>query len=144
MSTVNIDQVLYTRAKWRLRFLIPCWVVQVTILLCLMGIFAYRVAETVEHYDEANNNGQIPMVEIVWEATNVAFSTLALILTILEIAKTATEALTPFAMLCTHVLKLTLAFAMLGLDVTVNVQGTGTGSDKDYAIVGLALDCGFL
>lgn len=43
-------------------------------------------------------------------------------------------------MLCTHVLKLTLAFAMLALDITVHIQGV----DHNYSIVGLALDCAFL
>lgn len=58
----------------------------------------------------------------------------------MEISKTATETLTPFAMLCTHIIKLTVALAMLALDVTVYLQRT----DQDYSIVGLALDCGFL
>jgi len=45
--------------------LIPFWAVQVSILLCLMGIFAYRLAETFEHYDDEKNNGEAPMVEVV-------------------------------------------------------------------------------
>ncbi|KAK5662573.1 hypothetical protein OQA88_8486 [Cercophora sp. LCS_1] len=139
-SSVNVDQVLFTRAKWRLKFMVPCWGVQIVMLLCLMGIFAYRVAETVEHYSDEEATGRIPTVEIVWESTNVGFSTLALICTIIEISKMATETLTPFAMLCTHVLKLTLAFAMLSLDITVHIQGV----DHNYSIVGLALDCAFL
>ncbi len=75
-----------------------------------------------------------------WESTNVAFSTFALVLTIIEVSRAATERLTPFVMICTHVLKLTLALAMLGLDVTVYIQRT----DHNYSIIGLALDCGFL
>ncbi len=66
--SVDLDQLLFARAKWRLRLLIPCWTFQIAVLLCLMGIFAYRVAETVEHYDEENKRGQIPMVEIVYVA----------------------------------------------------------------------------
>ncbi|KAK0611583.1 hypothetical protein B0T14DRAFT_331928 [Immersiella caudata] len=139
-SKVNLDHVLFSRSKWRLKLLVPCWTFQLLVLLCLMGIFAYRVVDTVEHYSEEKNNGSIPTVEIVWESTNVAFSTLALVLTIVEIAKLATESLTPFAMVCTHVLKLTLAFAMLGLDITVYLSRT----DHQYSIIGLALDCGFL
>ena len=63
--SINVDQVLCSRARWRLRFLIPFWVVQVSILLGLMGIFAYRLAETFEHYDDEKNNGEAPMVEVV-------------------------------------------------------------------------------
>jgi hypothetical protein len=64
--SVDLDQVLFARARWRLRFLIPCWGFAMSVLLCLMGIFAYRVAETLEHYDEEKKNGQVPMVEIVY------------------------------------------------------------------------------
>lgn len=45
--------------------MIPFWAVQVSILLGLMGIFAYRLAETFEHYDDEKNNGEAPMVEVV-------------------------------------------------------------------------------
>jgi hypothetical protein len=48
--------------------------------------------------------------------------------------------LTPFLMLGTHVIKLTLAFANLGLDVVVYLQR----SEREYSIVGLAIDCGLL
>ncbi|KAK3942042.1 hypothetical protein QBC46DRAFT_381039 [Diplogelasinospora grovesii] len=138
--TIDIDQVLFGRAKWRLRFLVPCWAAQVAMLLCLMGIFAYRLAETFEHYEENDKNGQIPMVEVVWEATNVGFSTISLVLSIIEISKVAAEKLTPFFMLGTHIIKLTLAFAILGLDVTVYLQRTV----NNYSIVALAIDCGLL
>lgn len=63
--SVNVDQVLCSRARWRLGFLIPFWTVQVAILLCLMGVFAYRLVDTFEHYDEEKKNGQVPMVEVV-------------------------------------------------------------------------------
>lgn len=65
-SSVNVDHVLFTRAKWRLKFMVPCWAVQILVLLCLMGIFAYRVAETVEHYSDEETAGEMPMVEIVY------------------------------------------------------------------------------
>lgn len=83
---------------------------------------------------------QPPLTPTRWESTNVAFSTLALVCTLIEIAKTAAETLTPFAMVCTHTLKLTLALAMLALDIVVHIQGL----DHEYSSVGLALDCAFL
>lgn len=61
-------------------------------------------------------------------------------LTIIEISRLATDILTPFLMLCTHIIKLVLSFAILGLDVTVYLQRT----DRHYSIVALALDCGLL
>lgn len=65
-SKVNLNQVLFAHAKWRLKLLVPCWTFQIIVLLCLMGIFAYRVVDTVEHYSEEKENGSIPMVEIVY------------------------------------------------------------------------------
>lgn len=110
------------------------------LVLGLMGIFAYRMAETCEHWKEMKRAGDVPHVELVWECTNVGFSLVALVLTIVEIAKYAGDALTPFLMLAMHVVKLTLALANLGLDVVVYLQR----SEKEYSIVGLAIDCGLL
>ncbi|KAK3384949.1 hypothetical protein B0H63DRAFT_174396 [Podospora didyma] len=140
MSTVDLDQILFSRAGWRLKFLIPLWMFQIAVLLCLMGIFAYRLAETFEHYEEHDKMGQLPIVEVVWEGTNVGFNLVSLVLNIMEISKQATERLTPFFMLATHAIKLTLAFAILGLDVVVYIQHT----DAHYSIIALALDCGLL
>ena len=75
-----------------------------------------------------------------WEATNVGFNLIALILNILEIARKATERLTPFMMVCTHVIKLTLAFAVLALDIVAYLRQM----DGPYSTVGLSLDCGLL
>jgi len=58
----------------------------------------------------------------------------------LEIARKATERLTPFMMVCTHVIKLTLAFAVLALDIVAYLQRI----DGDYSTIGLSLDCGLL
>jgi hypothetical protein len=65
MSSLDLDQVLYERARWRKAILIPLWAFQVAVLLCLMGIFAYRLAETFEHYEELDKLGEVPIVEVV-------------------------------------------------------------------------------
>lgn len=162
-SSLDLDQVLYARAGWRKAILIPLWAFQVTVLLGLMGVFAYRLAETFEHYEEHDKLGEMPIVEVVyvasscprcstervltqiltlysWEATNVGFNLIALLLNILEIARKATERLTPFMMVCTHVIKLTLAFAVLALDIVAYLQRI----DGHYSTIGLSLDCGLL
>jgi len=58
----------------------------------------------------------------------------------IEITKMVGEVLTPFFMLATHAIKLTLASVNLALDIVVYVQR----SDRNYSIVGLAIDCGLL
>jgi hypothetical protein len=75
-----------------------------------------------------------------WEGTNVLFNLIALILTIIEVARKATERLTPFMMICSQVLKLTLAIAVLALDIVAFLQRM----DGHYSTIGLALDCGLL
>ncbi|KAK0713034.1 hypothetical protein B0T26DRAFT_649315 [Lasiosphaeria miniovina] len=140
MSSVSLDQILCARAGWRLRYLIPCWIFVISVLLCLMGIFAYRLAETLEHYNDNKEQGQAPVVELLWEGTNVGFNLISLVLNIIEVSRMVTDSLTPFFMLFSQGIKLALALAILGLDVTVYVQRT----DANYSIIALALDCGLL
>lgn len=59
------DQAQYAHARWRLALLIPAWIGQVAMLLGLMGIFSYRLVETLEHWDEMKEAGDVPRVELV-------------------------------------------------------------------------------
>ena len=43
-------------------------------------------------------------------------------------------------MVCTHIIKLTLAFAVLALDIVAYLQHM----DGYYSTIGLSLDCGLL
>jgi hypothetical protein len=65
-SSLDLDQVLYARAAWRKSLLVPLWIFQVTVLRCLMGLFAYRLAETFDHYEELDRLGSMPIVEVVY------------------------------------------------------------------------------
>ncbi|KAL2268399.1 hypothetical protein VTJ83DRAFT_3245 [Remersonia thermophila] len=140
MSSLDYDQLLYSRAGWRKRVLVPLWTFQVAILLCLMCLFTYRLAETFDHYEEGKQRGRPPTVELVWEASNVACNAIALVLNCLEIARLATERLTPFFMVCTHVIKFTLALAVLSLDITAYTRGI----DGIYPSLGMGLDMGLI
>lgn len=64
--TVNLDQVLFARAEWRIRFLVPCWIMQVGVLLSLVGLFAYRLSVTCHTYDDEISHGRDPIVQIVY------------------------------------------------------------------------------
>ncbi|KAL1876375.1 hypothetical protein VTK73DRAFT_9444 [Phialemonium thermophilum] len=134
------DQAEFEWVGWRLKLLIPLWTAQVAMLLGLMGIFSYRLAETVQRWEEKDKKGKLPMVELVWECTNVGFSVLSLLLSIVEIVKTSSETLTPFVMLATNAVKMACSSAILGLDIVVYLRR----SDEHYSIVGLAIDCGLL
>jgi hypothetical protein len=60
------DMAQFARAGWRMALLIPSWVAQIAMLLGLMGIFTYRLAETIEHWDEMRAAGDTPRVELVY------------------------------------------------------------------------------
>lgn len=64
----------------------------------------------------------------------------SLILTILEVSRLFSETLTPFFLLASHVIKMTCAFAILGLDIVVYTQR----SEGNWSLIGLAIDSGLL
>jgi len=72
-----------------------------------------------------------------WESTNIGLGLLCLILTIVELAKLASETLTPWTMLFTHVLKILCSTAILVLDILIYMQRT----DGYYSLIGLVIDC---
>lgn len=45
--------------------MVPCWIVQILILLSLMGLFSYRLSYTVNTWEEAESKGDAPVVELV-------------------------------------------------------------------------------
>jgi hypothetical protein len=59
------DEARHAHARWRLGLLIPAWTAQIAMVLVLMGIFSYRMAETCEHWDEMRKAGDVPSVELV-------------------------------------------------------------------------------
>jgi len=65
-AAIDLDQVLYARARWRKTILIPLWTFQMLVLLCLMGLFAYRLAETFDNWEQEIAEGKVPVVEVVY------------------------------------------------------------------------------
>jgi len=126
----------FDRAKWRLRLLAPCWAMQLILSMGMMGLFGRRLGSTVHNFDDRNKAGKAPVIEFVWEATNIAMSFIIAICTFFEVARYFAESLTPWTMLFTHVVKLTCASAILALDVVIYVQR----SDAHYSLVGLGMD----
>lgn len=118
----------------------PCWIVQVPILLTLVGLFSYRLSNTVREFKNDELKGDVPMVEFVWECVNIAFSAISLVINLVQIAKFIAEALTPFAMVFGNAISLTLSAAILALDITVYVQH----DDRHYSSAGIGLDCALL
>ncbi|KAJ2898433.1 uncharacterized protein MKZ38_003940 [Zalerion maritima] len=134
------EQAQFDRAGWKIGLLILVWLMQITLMLCLMGLFSFRLADTVDHWTDEEHTFKVPVVLLVWECTNVGLNLLALILTFIEIGKFAAETLTPFSMLFTQVIKLTCGFANLALDIVVIVEFP----QGHWSIVGVAIGSGLV
>ncbi|KAI1815098.1 hypothetical protein GGS20DRAFT_544914 [Poronia punctata] len=126
----------FARARWRKRVILPCWLVQVGILLSLMGLFSYRLSHTVATWKEAEDKGDVPVVEFVWEVANIAFSLTSLVVTLVAIARYIAEVLTPLPMLFGCILNLVLSVVVMALDIVIYIRR----ADKKYSIIGLILD----
>ncbi|WZH44744.1 uncharacterized protein QYS62_005772 [Fusarium acuminatum] len=133
-------QAQFDRAKWRLMVLIPTWVLQLGLSMAMMGLFAYRLGDSMKLNKDNNKKNDDPTIEIVWEATNVALWFVASLCSFVEIAKYFAESLTPWTMLFTHIIKLTCAIATLALDVVIYTEK----HDKHYSLVALGLDGAFI
>ncbi|RYP05401.1 hypothetical protein DL764_003826 [Monosporascus ibericus] len=130
------EQAIFGRARWRKRVLLPCWIAQTLLLLSLMVLFSYRLSRTLSTWKSEEENGQVPMVELIWEGVNIGFSFVNFVLTLVSIAKFVSEVLTPSGMLFNCILSTVLALAILALDILVYVKH----NDKQYSLVGLIID----
>jgi hypothetical protein len=68
------EQAQFDRARWNLYILIPNWILQLLLMVCLMGLFSYRLAETIENYEEQDQQGMVPIVEVVYVAPAIQAS----------------------------------------------------------------------
>ncbi|KAI0024004.1 hypothetical protein F4780DRAFT_798234 [Xylariomycetidae sp. FL0641] len=130
------DNAQFGRANWKRRILLPCWIVQLSIALGLMGLFSYRLSRTMNKWQDSANKGEIPEIFFVWESVNIGFSALSLVVTLAQIARFIAEVLTPLPLLFGSILSITLSAAILVLDIFVYVQH----KDKKYSMIGLGLD----
>ncbi|TWU78226.1 hypothetical protein ED733_008016 [Metarhizium rileyi] len=100
-----------------------------------MGLFSWRLGDGVKHRNERESTDETPTMEFVWEATNIVMSFVAATCTLVEIVKFTAEALTPWTMLFTHIIKLTCASAILALDAVVYAQ-----RKESQSLIGMSLD----
>lgn len=55
----------FDRAKWRLALLAPLWALQLLLATSMMGLFSWRLGDTVKHYDDREQKGETPTIEFV-------------------------------------------------------------------------------
>ncbi|KAI2631217.1 hypothetical protein GGS21DRAFT_170003 [Xylaria nigripes] len=126
----------FNRARWRRWVVLPCWAIQILILMSLMGLFSYRLSHTITTWEDEEKKGGLPVVEFVWEIANISFSLICLAITLISIARFIAEVLTPLPLLFGCILNLVLASVVLALDIVIYVRR----KDKNYSLIGLGLD----
>lgn len=64
------QQAQFDRARWRMAILLPCWTLQLLLMLVITAIFAWRLASTVDQEDNgAASNMAIPELMCVHSET---------------------------------------------------------------------------
>ena len=58
-------QAQFERARWRLRLLLPLWILQLSLTLTMAGLFSWRLGDSMKHYDDRDKSGEVPTLEIV-------------------------------------------------------------------------------
>lgn len=58
-------QAQFDRAKWRAMVLIPTWVLQLGLSMAMMGLFAYRLGDSLKVNKDNNKKNDDPMIEVV-------------------------------------------------------------------------------
>ncbi|CAJ2509447.1 Uu.00g144730.m01.CDS01 [Anthostomella pinea] len=140
MLGTHRDNAQFARARWRKTILLPCWIVQLGLLMSIMGLFIFRLSRTVRTWEKEKEKGNVPTVEFVWESVNIGFSLSSLIITLVSIARFIAEVLTPLPLLFMSIISLTLSSAVLALDIVVYVQY----ADREYSLIGLGMDCALM
>ncbi|EEY23638.1 conserved hypothetical protein [Verticillium alfalfae VaMs.102] len=130
------QQAQFGRAKWRMAILLPCWVLQISLLLATIGLFSWRLAHSVREYEEdKKKGGNVPATELVWKITNLGLPLIVLILTLIEFVKLGAETLTPWTMVATNVVKTVCACGGMSVDVVMYTQR----KDRHYSLLSVAI-----
>ena len=58
-------QAQFERSRWRLMLLVPIWTLQLLLALGIMGLFAWRVGNTLKDYDKLKRDRNLPTMEFV-------------------------------------------------------------------------------
>ncbi|KAL1861784.1 hypothetical protein Daus18300_008600 [Diaporthe australafricana] len=105
------DQAKFDRAQWRLRVLVPSWMVQISLYLVLIGISSYLLANAIGVSDETRGTA------VAWESITIGFAAISILCAAFEIFRTFAEALTPKEMVVSSLVKL------VGIIVSMIMRG---------------------
>ncbi|PFH55232.1 hypothetical protein XA68_10325 [Ophiocordyceps unilateralis] len=127
-------------AKWSPDVLLPLWALQLMLSMSMAGMFSWRIADTTaaasRHEGGGGGGVETAELELAWQIVNIVMATAIAGCTFFEMAKFVGEALTPWTMVLTHLIKLVCAVVVLVVDIAVYVLG----QDARYSLVGIGLD----
>ncbi|RDA90162.1 hypothetical protein CP533_0527 [Ophiocordyceps camponoti-saundersi (nom. inval.)] len=128
----------FDRARWSVNVLLPLWALQLMLSMAMTGMFAWRLADAAKRYraygvEEEEESAEL---ELAWQVVNIGLASAMAGCTFFEMAKFVGEALTPWTMVVTHLVKLASAVVILGLDLAVLI----VRREARYSLVGLGMD----
>jgi len=65
------EQAQFDRAHWRLALLVPLWIAQIAVLLSMIGIFAYRLANSIDELQDNDKSNDDPTLLIVYDFPSI-------------------------------------------------------------------------
>lgn len=57
-------QAQFDRSKWRIMLLLPTWVLQLALSMTMMGLFAWRLGDSMKVNKDDNKHNDDPAIEI--------------------------------------------------------------------------------
>ncbi|RCI12085.1 hypothetical protein L249_0084 [Ophiocordyceps polyrhachis-furcata BCC 54312] len=123
----------FDRAKWSTDLVLPLWALQLMLAMAMTGMFAWRLADAAKH---SHGEEELELAERSWQVVNIGLASAMAGCTFFEMAKFVGEALTPWTMVVTHLIKLASAIVIFGLDLAVYIVRRET----PYSLVGLGMD----
>ncbi|KAJ4387876.1 hypothetical protein N0V93_008479 [Gnomoniopsis smithogilvyi] len=127
------DQAKFDRAEWRLVVLLPCWVAQLSLLIILIGISSYLLANAMK--DDVEVRG----TAIAWEGINIGVGVISVLLTGFEIVRTILETLTPKILLAANMVKLFGVILSMIMDGLVTSTDLSSWADGTFVIHSLLI-----
>lgn len=154
----------FDRAEWRLRFLIPLWLLQTVLAVVMLGVFGSQLRKTIEEWQAEDNDQKesFPVFTVVygasqshasgggggnmltayrWEAVNLGLGAVAPVLVFAEMFMYFEETLTPQRMMATQFVTLGVASTALILDIFAHVEQLSKGT---YSVLALAIGSVFM
>ncbi|RDA85207.1 hypothetical protein CP532_3270 [Ophiocordyceps camponoti-leonardi (nom. inval.)] len=126
----------FDRAGWNTDLLLPLWALQLMLAMAMTGMFAWRLADAARHHHQDDEAGESAELELAWQVVNIGLASAMAGCTFFEMAKFVGEALTPWTMVVTHLIKLASAVVVLGLDLAVYI----VRREAPYSLVGLGMN----